>query len=245
MTHQKKYENVPDEELVRKSKEQDMSAFEELASRYEQKIYNLIYRIVKDPEITKDIMQETFLKVYRSLNTFKGKSKFSTWLYRIAVNFSLMHLRKEKTAVKTVSLSEPVQLEKDELPKQMPDWSNNPELEVSNVELRNQINKAIDSLPVEYKAVVVLRDIENLSNRDVGKILGLSVPAIKSRLHRARVFLRDELSEYMKGRKVECNCEESLFKQSVVSKQGITKIYKSQKKSSVLSSEPDMGQLKR
>jgi len=183
-----------DEELVKSAKIGDALAFEQLVQRYEEKIYNLIYRMVDDKTIVKDILQETFIKAYRSLPSFRENSKFSTWLYRIAINFCLMHARKKKK--KTLPLDELIQTEEGEIPKDIPDWSSNPEATLQNKELKNKLESAISSLPDDYKSVLILRDIDGLSNKEVSKILNITVPAVKSRIHRAREFLRERLSEY-------------------------------------------------
>ncbi len=183
-----------DEELVKNAKKGDTLAFEQLVQRYEGKIYNLIYRMVEDKTVAKDILQETFIKVYRSLPAFRENSKFSTWLYRIAINFCLMHARKKKK--KTFSFDELIQTEEDEIPKDIPDWSSNPEATLQNKELKKKLENAISSLPDKYKSVLILRDIDGLSNKEVSKILNITVPAVKSRVHRAREFLREQLSEY-------------------------------------------------
>jgi RNA polymerase sigma-70 factor (ECF subfamily) len=188
---------VSDEVLVKKSKEGDYSSFEELVKRYEQKIYNLAYRIMGNRADARDILQETFLQTFRKLSGFKGKSLFSTWIYRIAVNLCLMRKRRDKI-MKTVSLDTPVVTRKeDELKREFPeDWSKSPAATLENKELRETLNRAVNLLPEDYKAVFLLRDMNNLSNEEAAKVLKISVPAVKSRLHRARMFLRDEISKY-------------------------------------------------
>ncbi len=188
---------ISDEVLVKKSKEGDYSSFEELVKRYEQKIYNLAYRIMGNRADAKDILQETFLQTFRKLSGFKGKSLFSTWIYRIAVNLCLMRKRRDKI-MKTVSLDTPIVTRKeDELKREFPeDWSKSPAATLENKELRETLNRAIDLLPEDYKSAFILRDMNNLSNEEAARVLKISVPAVKSRLHRARMFLRDEVSKY-------------------------------------------------
>ena len=190
---------VSDEILVKKSREGDYSSFEELVKRHEKKIYNLCYRLTGSREDANDALQETFLQAFRKLSSFKGKSKFSTWLYRIAVNVCLMRKRKEKK-MKTVSLDVPILTRKaDEIKRELPDdWSKNPLATLENEEIRGILSNAIDSLPEEYRTVLVLRGVNGFSNEEVAKMLEISLPAVKSRLHRARLFLRDTLSQYFK-----------------------------------------------
>ncbi len=184
-----------DEVLVQKSKERDQAAFAELVNRYESKIYNLAHRMMGNREDAADVLQETFLDAYKSLSNFRGESKFSTWLYRIATNVCLMKLRK-KGEETVISLDEPISTKEGQRPREIPDWSTNPAVAVLNEELRQVMDEAIKTLPPLYKSVFVLRDMEGLSNAEVGKVLGESVAAVKSRLHRARIFLRERLSQY-------------------------------------------------
>ena len=181
--------------LVEGSKEGDQTAFAELVKRYESKIYNLAYKMMGNREDAVDVLQEVFLDAYKSLSHFKKEAKFSTWLYRIATNVCLMKLRKRK-AKAVISLDEPLLTKEGEQPREIPDWSTNPEAVVLNEELKQVMDEAIESLPPAYKSVFVLRDLEGLSNAETGKVLGESVAAVKSRLHRARLFLRERLSHY-------------------------------------------------
>ena len=184
-----------DEVLVRRSKEGEQAAFAELVNRYESKIYGLARKMMGNREDAADVLQETFLDAYKSLSGFREEANFSTWLYRIASNICLMKLRK-KEGEKVVSLDDPVSIEEGELSREIPDWSTNPGTAVLNKELRQVMDEAIKGLPPSYKSVFVLRDLEGLSNAEVGKVLGESVAAVKSRLHRARLFLREKLSRY-------------------------------------------------
>jgi len=190
------YSNLTDEQLVEKAKNGDNKAYEMIVKRYEEKVYNLAYRLTNNRTVARDILQETFIKVYHSLKNFKKESKFSTWLYRIAMNFSLMHRRKKQY---TVSLDNPIQTDdEEELKHELPDWSDNPEATIENKELRKKIYNTLELLPEKYRSVLILRDMEGLSNKEVSKILNISVPAVKARIHRSRMFVRDKLSEYFK-----------------------------------------------
>jgi len=188
---------VSDEILVKKSQKGDYPSFEELVKRYEKKIYNLAYRIMGNKEDASDVLQETFLQAFKKLATFKGKAKFSTWLYRIAVNICLMRKRKGKK-METVSLDVPILTKKeDEIKRELrDDWSENPLATLENKEVKKTLSEAIDSLPEEYRTVFLLRGLNGLSNEEVAEVLKISLPAVKSRLHRARLFLRDRLSQY-------------------------------------------------
>ena len=187
--------SVSDEILIEKVKSSDNSAFEKLVKKYEKKIYNLAFRLTGKSEDASDILQETFLKAYHSLGDFRGEANFSTWLYRIALNIALMKKRKEKGKI-----FEPIESKlftpEGELTKEIPDWSNNPEAEIENKELRKILTETLSSLPDDYRTVLILRDIQGLSNKEVSEILKISIPAVKSRLHRARLFLRDRISKY-------------------------------------------------
>lgn len=191
--------SVFDEILVKKSQEGDYLSFEELVKRYEKKIYNLAYRIMGNKEDASDVLQETFLQAFKKLSGFKGKAKFSTWLYRIAVNICLMRKRKRKK-MKTVSLDIPILTKKeDEIKRELrDDWSESPLATLENEEVKKTLSEAIGLLPEEYRTVFLLRGLNGLSNQEVAKALKISLPAVKSRLHRARLFLRDKLSQYFR-----------------------------------------------
>ncbi|MFH1784016.1 MAG: sigma-70 family RNA polymerase sigma factor [bacterium] len=188
-----------DEALVEKAQKGDHAAFEELVKRYERKIYNLAYKIMGNAEDASDVLQETFITAFRKLSTFRRESNFSTWVYRVAVNVCLMKKRKEKK-MKTVSLDVPILYkDKDEIKRELSDdWAKNPLATLENKELKETLNEAIKSLPEEYRTVFTLKGVEGLSNNEIAKILKISLPAVKSRLHRARLFLRDKISEYFK-----------------------------------------------
>ena len=193
--------HTSDELLVKQSKTGDYGSFEELVKRYEQKIYALALRFTGNKTDAKDVLQETFLQAFRHLSSFREESRFSTWIYRIAVNQCLMRRRRKKI-MKTVSLDTPLVTRKhDELTREFPeDWSRSPDATLDNKELKEKLSGAIDMLPEEYRTVFVLRDMNGLSNEEAAKVLNVSVPAVKSRLHRARMFLRDSLSDYFYGK---------------------------------------------
>lgn len=172
----------------------DEAAFAELVSAYSSKIYNVALRLLNDPAEAEDVLQETFLNAYRSIGNFEGRSNLGTWLYRIATNAGLMRLRGDKG---TLSLDEPLELGNGEfVPRQLVDWSQAPESELLSAEARQVMDAAIAQLPDTLRAAFVLRDIEELTGEETAEALGISLAAMKSRLHRARFFLRQRLSAY-------------------------------------------------
>ncbi|MFO7650652.1 MAG: sigma-70 family RNA polymerase sigma factor [bacterium] len=186
---------VPDEELVRRVQAGNNEAFEELVKRYERKVYNIAYRLMGNERDASEVLQDAFLRAYRFLPKFQFKSSFFTWLYRIATNVSLTKLRKREK-VQLVSIDEPANADGD-LPLEIPDYRYNPEKMMKQRQLREALQKAVDELPPDYRSVVVLRDLEGLSNEEVSKVLSLTVAAVKSRLHRGRLELRKVLAEYL------------------------------------------------
>lgn len=180
-----------DEQLVRKSQQDDERAFGELVSRYESKVYSLALKMVRNPEDAEDVLQDTFLRAYRGIKSFKGNSTFSTWIYRITANSALMRLRKRQ--LPTVSIDD---ADEREAPINIADWAPGPVEQILNQETQAAMTEAIEALPPEFRQVFVLRDIEELSNAEVAEILDLSVAAVKSRLHRARLKVRNRLATY-------------------------------------------------
>lgn len=183
-----------DLKLIAASKAGDKRAFGRLVKKYEKTVYSFAFKICRDKEKADEAMQETFINAYRGLSSFSGKSKLSTWLYRIVTNNCLMMHRKQSREP-TVSL-EDTDLLGETGGLQVPHWGETPHDAVLNNELKEVLDKAIQKLPLEYRIVFVMRDVEGLSTEEVGKSLKLSVPAVKSRLHRARLFLRNELNPY-------------------------------------------------
>lgn len=187
----------PDVALVERARAGDQAAFEQLVRQYDRQIFRVAQHITQNREDAEDITQDVFLKAYGKLNQFQGNSKFSTWLTRIAVNESLMRLRKRKTN-RTVSMDQEVQTEEGSIPRDFADWTPNPEQQYNQAELRDILSRTIAGLSPAFRTVFTLRDIENLSTEETANALGLSVPAVKSRLLRARLQLRERLSRHMK-----------------------------------------------
>jgi len=195
----------PRHELLSKAQGGDEQAFTEIVRQYEDMVYNFSFRVCRNREYAEETLQDTFVNVYRKLKQFDGKSKFSTWLYSIVANNCLMKRRRRKLEQASVSIDE------EEIPRHdhgernhrpgehsaLASWRNTPLEEAMSKELRERLDEAIQNLPVDYRLVFILRDIEGQPAEETAKIMKLSLPAVKSRLRRARVFLRDQLNEYM------------------------------------------------
>lgn len=186
--------------LVTAAREGDIQAFEQLIQKYDRNVFRIAQHITQNREDAEDVVQDAFLKAYQNLGKFQGNSKFYTWLVRIAVNEALMRLRKRK-ADKTVSMDEDVETEDGSMPREVADWSPNPEQLFGQSELSDILGKTIQGLPASFRTVFVLRDVEGLSTEETAEMLGLSVPAVKSRLLRARLQLRERLNRYFKKNK--------------------------------------------
>jgi len=189
---------VKDDEgaLVAAAKGGDITAFETLVGRYERKIFRLAQNITQNKEDAEDVMQEAFLKSYQHLGEFQGNSRFYTWLVRIAVNQALMKLRKRRP--NQVSLDEEVDTGEDTMPREVEDWGPSPEERYKQAELSGILSSTIAELEPPFRIVFQLRDIEELSTEETAEALGLSVPAVKSRLLRARLKLRQKLNRYFR-----------------------------------------------
>ncbi len=183
-----------DSELIDRAKKGDERAFTELVKRYENIVYSFSYKVCRDKEKATETLQDTFVNVYKNLSAFKGKSKFSTWLYSIVANNCLMKRRKSKLDEIWISYDEPKS--EDLEPVDFPAFDKSPAELLMDKELQEKLDRAILMLPTDYRMVFILRDIEGKSTEETAKILKLSLPAVKSRLRRARIFLRDELNKY-------------------------------------------------
>lgn len=177
--------------LVSLAKKGDLGAFEELVNRYERRIFRLTMNITQNREDAEDATQDAFMKSFQHLPDFQGDSRFYTWLVRIAVNEALMRLRRRRPNVS--SLDEPVQTEEDLMPREIQDWGPTPEQRYQVTELNSILSNAIADLEPIFRTVFVLRDVEQLSTEETAEALGISVPAVKSRLLRARLRLREKL----------------------------------------------------
>lgn len=186
-----------DAALVARAQGGDARAFNELVLRYERKVFRFARNITNNQEDAEDVLQETFLKAYSHLGGFQGHSKFYTWLVRIAVNEALMKLRKRKSD-KTVSLDEGIDTGEEIIVREIAVWDGDPEQRYSQEEMRAILDKAVASLRPAFRTVFALRDIEELTTQETADALGLSISAVKSRLLRARLQLREKLTRHFK-----------------------------------------------
>jgi len=177
-----------------------VQAYEKLVKQYDRQVFRIAQHITQNREDAEDVVQDAFLKAYEKLDQFQGNSKFYTWLVRIAVNESLMRLRKRRTG-RMVSIDEDVETEEGSMPRDLADWGPDPEQQYGQSELADILRKTIHGLPPGFRTVFVLRDVEGLSTEETAEALGLSVPAVKSRLLRARLQLRERLSRYFRKNK--------------------------------------------
>lgn len=175
----------------------DKAAFAQMVESHYELIYRLIVKMLGNSQDAEDVLQETFIKAYRHVGSFDGRARFSTWLYRIATNESLMFLRRRRP--ETVSIDEPLETDDGPLePLQIVDWCCLPETELMSTEAQQELEKAIAELPVNLRVVFVLRDIQGLSTHETAQVLDLSESAAKTRLSRARLRLRNELTRYFR-----------------------------------------------
>ena len=179
-----------DEDLMRRCREGDMSAFELIVLRYKDAIFNFIYHLVADYHIAQDISQETFLRVLRNVDRYKPRNRFKTWLYRIAVNLCKNELR-NRGRRKTVSLDDPA-LDVESL---IGDSYTPPDRAYEEAEMRRLVKNAIQSLPEDQRIALVLREYQDLSYEEIAAALNCSLGAVKSKIHRARQNVRDTLVE--------------------------------------------------
>ncbi len=182
---------MEEQKLIEFAKNGDRQALAQLVKDNEQTVYNFSFKICRDRDKAEHIMQETFFSMIKSLHQFDGNSKLSTWLYRIVSNHCLMLARKDKSR-SFISIDNDDDLYED---KYTADWSSIPNQGIENEELKKILDEAINKLSPEYRIVFLLRDVEGLSTEETAEMTELSVPAVKSRLHRARAFLRKELNE--------------------------------------------------
>lgn len=183
-----------DDDLVGRSIAGETRAFDELVARYADKVHRLTFKILRHEQDAEDAMQDAFLSAYRNLPRFKRKSTFSTWLYRVASNAALMRLRKRRAGM--VSIDQPSREEDGHSTLQLADWSRTPVEDLMNEELGRALSDSIHALPEELQEVFVLRELQGMSNLQTADELKLTVPAVKSRLHRARVELRQRLEHF-------------------------------------------------
>lgn len=192
-----------EEQLVKDLQAGKTESFERLATLFQKKIYALSFNLTRNAMDSEDVTQEVLLTLFKKIHTFQGKSAFSSWVYRITLNATYMKLRSRKKD-QSISIEEllPSFNGSGFQQEKIQDWSENTESLLFDNETRETIQKAVDLLPDKEKVVFLLRDVEGLSTEKVSEILELTIPAVKSRLHRARLFLRKKLASYFEEYKV-------------------------------------------
>jgi RNA polymerase sigma-70 factor (ECF subfamily) len=194
-----------DLDLVHACKNGDVAAFEQLVKRYDRKLLRIAQHVTHNREDAQDAVQEAFLKAFQKLDQFREDSTFSTWLIRITLNQSLMKVRKQRRLTREISLGQ--ESETDVLPMEVTDWSPNPEQRYLASELRDILVDALNGLRPILRTVFVLRDIEGLSTVQTAQALNVSHTAVKARLWRARLQLRERLNQYF-SKETESTCAE-------------------------------------
>ena len=193
-----------EERLVKNLQSGKSESFEQLANLYQKKIYALSFNLTRNAMDSEDVTQEVLLTLFRKIHTFQGRSAFSSWVYRITLNATYMKLRSRKRE-QSISIEEllPSFNGSGFQQEKIRDWSENTESLLFDNEVRETIQKAVNLLPDKEKIVFLLRDVEGLSTENVSEGLELTVPAVKSRLHRARLFLRKKLANYFDEYKIQ------------------------------------------
>ena len=177
--------------LVEEALSGSQDAFKLLLKKHREAIYHVILKIVHNPQEAEDLVQETFMKAFISLSSYRSQYKFTTWLYRIAANSSIDYLRKKKIAA--FSLDEQIPTTKGTLTLEVADWTYNPEIDLVAKQKRFSIDQAIRALPKRYREVVILRHKEEKTYEEIAAILGIPVGTVKARIFRARVLLKKKL----------------------------------------------------
>ncbi len=189
-----------DFDLIQAINSGEVDKFQDLVKRYEAKLYNFSLRMCRDPSDAEDMIQDTFLNVFRYLKNFRYETKFKNWLYKVAASTCFKKRRKSKFAPdKELSLEEFLPKDEAEKPDHVPQWALMPLDKLLNEELAGVINKTIITLPKKYRMVILLRDIEGFSTTETAQILNLSPSNVKVRLHRARLYLREKLKGYFEN----------------------------------------------
>lgn len=194
-----------DPELVLRAQKGDAKAFAQLVTRHQRQLYRLAYRMTQNEADAQEVIQEAFLNAYKQLPKFRGEAQFSSWLYRIAANSALMRLRRKRRAPDTLP-DEPLDIAGPKFSSEgqfetppRSDWSQRADEKMLAGELGRAIDEAVKSLPDDYRTVFLLKDVDGLSNEEIANALELTVPAVKSRLHRARLSLREKLGDFFGG----------------------------------------------
>ena len=190
-----------DAALVEALRREDPEAPEQLVETFGDRVYRLALRITGSNEDAEEAAQDALWTAARKIGTFKGESAFGSWLYRIAANAAYQKLRARKAKSREIGMDDVLPTLDDDGRhfEPMADWSDRVDEQALQGELRRVLSDAIDGLPPDYRTALVLHDVEGLSNPDIAETLGISLPAVKSRVHRSRLFVRQRLSEYMKS----------------------------------------------
>jgi RNA polymerase sigma-70 factor (ECF subfamily) len=188
-----------DESLVAGLRREEGSAAETLVSRYGDRVYRLAFRITGNREDAEEVVQDALWAASRKIHSFRGESAFGSWLYRIAANTAYQKLRERRGRDQEISWENFLSQLEVEVRHQedVADWSARVEEPALQGELRTVLRSAVDALPTDYRTAFLLHDVEGLSNPEIAQALGISLPAVKSRVHRSRLFLRQRLSRYM------------------------------------------------
>lgn len=190
-----------DSELLKRAQQGEMAAFEQLVSRHQHKVFAMAARMLRSDDDAAEVVQEAFLAAYRHLPEFRGESAFGSWVYRITANYALMRLRHRKVTAQIEAPDPgPEFNERGSLIDEVADWSRDALDQTLDAELRKAIDDAAAMLPEEYRQVFLLRDVEGLSYEEIVQVTGASLPAVKSRLHRARLSLRAAIDRFYADR---------------------------------------------
>jgi RNA polymerase sigma-70 factor (ECF subfamily) len=190
-----------DDELVSRARARDLAAFEELVGRHEERLYRVAMRLLRNENDAREVLQDALLSAWQNLDSFAGRAQFGTWIYRVTVNGALMLLRSRRRRP-TVSVEDLTAADLDEAVDESQaqtgasDWSKRPDEQLQSGELKNHIQEALDHLPEILRLVFLLRDVEGLSTEETAEMLNVTVPTVKTRLHRARLALRQSINDY-------------------------------------------------
>jgi len=191
-------DDTPEGELLARIRQGDENACDECIRMHAENVYRVALRLMRNEAEAEDVMQDTFLNAFKGIDKFDGRASLRTWLYRIAYNAAMMRLRKRRPEL--VSLQETEDHGGPPQPKEFFDWSLLPQRELENAEVRREMNRAIQDLPAKLNAVFVMRELENLSTEETARALEISEQTVKTRLHRARLRLRERLTAYFTPR---------------------------------------------
>ncbi len=179
--------------LVKRSQEGDARSFELLVIKYQKRIFNVVFRVVRNRDVVEDLAQEAFLNAFKSIRSFKGGSSFYTWLYRIAANVSINYLAKQKRA----SFADEGLLETEEVANRASGWESSPERSVQSIEASKAISESINALPSDIRQTVILREYDGLSYEEISEVMECPIGTVRSRIFRGREILKEKLRDYL------------------------------------------------